>query len=466
MRKQVTFLTVLFFVCFYSLSFAKKPNILLIVTDQHSGVITSQYGYPHINTPGIDKVASQGVAFTRSYTPYPVCMSMRAALITGVMPSKSSDHTTSYTSIGTRAEQAGYATAYYGKWHVAHTHMDEVEDWHGFQDYDDHRQDTEIKEWSVDYLKREHEKPFFLVTSFLNPHNCCELARSMAGLKKGVKYTDGAVEENMPIDKCPPLPVNFAIPDGEAEGFSCRRWPDTTNLKQFGKHPVKYWDDDRWRQYMYGYDRLVEKVDAHVLDIMNTLEEEGLLENTIVLYTSDHGDGHASHQWNQKMTFYEESVNVPFIISWKGKTKAGVIDRDMLVSNGLDIYPTLCNIMGVDYGKEILGEDILPSALDSKDAKPLDRDYVVSEINQKTKKNGKNVTFVGRMVVSAGFKYILFDGGENREQFFDLNKDSGEMNNLINHKKYMKKVKDHRAMLKEWIARSDDAFKVTNIPEL
>lgn len=462
--------TVFFLICVFVYSipsvFAQKPNVLLIVTDQHSGVITSQYGYPYITTPGIDKIASQGVAFTRSYTTYPVCMSMRATLITGVMASKSSPSLSSYTSIGTKAEEAGYATAYYGKWHVGHSKMDKTEDWHGFEKYSDMRQDTDIKNKSVDYLKQEHDKPFFMVTSFLNPHNCCELARSMSGLKKKVKYTDGAVEENMDIDQCPPLPANFAIPEGEAEGFSCRRWPDTTNLTQYGKHPVKYWDENRWRQYMYGYDQLVEKVDAHVLDMMNTLEAQGLLENTIVIYTSDHGDGHASHQWNQKMTFYEESVNVPFVVSWKGQTRAGVIDRETLISNALDLYPTLCKVMGVEYGDEIFGEDILPQTLAHNKKKTLKRDYVVSEINQNTTKKGEKVTFVGRMIVTEDYKYILFDGGENREQFFDLKKDAGEMVNESANSKYKKEVKMHRAMLKEWIERTDDEFSTTNIPSV
>lgn len=459
----IVIVSVLF--CCSSIVKAKSPNILLIVTDQHSGVVTTQNGYPYITTPGIDKVASQGVAFTRSYTPYPVCQAMRSALITGVMPSKSINDVTAYTSIGAKAKEAGYATAYYGKWHVAHSHMDDVEAWHGFDVYIDHRQDTETKEWSVDYLKQDHDKPFFLVTSFLNPHNCCELARNMSGLKKGIKYTDGAVEENMDLDKCPPLPDNFAIPEGEAEGFSCRRCPDSTDLKNYGKHPVKYWDNDRWRQYMYGYDKLVEKVDAHVLEIMTTLEEEGLLENTIVIYTSDHGDGHASHQWNQKMTFYEESVNVPFIVSWKGKTKAGVIDKKTLINNGLDIYPTICAIMGVSYGDEIVGENILPNVLKKSEKKPVYRDYVVSEINQITQKKGKKVTFVGRMVVSEDFKYILFDGGENPEQLFDLKKDRGELINCVANPKYKRELQKHRAMLKEWVEETDDVFAVATIPE-
>lgn len=445
-------------------SLAQKPNVLLIITDQHAGLITTQSDYPYVKTPGIDKIASYGVAFTRTYTPYPVCVAMRASLMTGIMPHKSVPALTEYTSIGDVAKKGGYTTAYFGKWHVGNSKIKKVADWHGFEEYDGTHQDTKVKNLTIDYLKKEHEEPFFMVTSFLNPHNCCELARSMAGMKQKINYTDGGVEENMNVDECPPLPANFAIPEGEAEGFYCRRFPDTTNMTQFGKHPVKYWDNDRWRQYMYGYDRLVEKVDAHVLDIMNVLEEEKLLENTMVIYTSDHGDGHASHMWNQKMTFYEESVNVPFVVAWKGQTRAGVIDKKTLINNTLDLYATLSNLFEVESDTDRYGIDLMPSVLKKSKEKAQKRTYVASEINQNTIKDGKKVTFVGRMIVSEDYKYILFDSGENREQFFDIKKDKGEMTNLINNTQYTKQINRHKDMLREWISESNDVFSSESIP--
>jgi len=438
------------------------PNILLIITDQHSGLFMTQAGYPYIRTPGIDKLADQGVTFTRSYCTYPVCVAARASFMTGVMPSKSSDNLTSYPSIGKTIRDSGYETAYYGKWHVASSKIKKVETWHGFDVYEDLRNDTRIKDLTVDYLKQDHEKPFFIVTSFMNPHDCCELARNISGL--GDDYHDGPVEEKMDVAACPPLPANFDIPPDEAEGFSTRRWPDTTDLVNFGKHPVKYWGETEWRQYMYGYDRLVEKVDAHVEDIVDEMERQGLLENTVIIYTADHGDGHASHQWNQKMTFYEESINVPFIVSWKGHTTAGKIDRETLVSNGLDLYPTICKLAGIPWPEELHGSDLTSFAL--KDAKRSSgkRAYVVSEINQKEKNKGGKRVFAGRMLVTEGYKYILFDGGENREQLFDMKKDPGEMHPVTQNPKYKKQLDAHRQFLKEWIEETSDDFLAENIP--
>ncbi|HKI88394.1 MAG TPA: sulfatase-like hydrolase/transferase, partial [Draconibacterium sp.] len=355
-----------------------RPNILLLITDEHSGKVMTQTGYPYVETPGIDKLAAEGVTFTRSYCTYPVCVASRASIITGMMPGKSNTKKlTSYPSIGNVIKNAGYQTAYFGKWHVAKSKMDKVADWHGFESYVDERHDSVAERLTTDFLKQKHEKPFFLVASFLNPHDCCELARNIAGLKD--IYRDGPVEEKMDINQCPPLPANFAIPPDEPEGFYCRRNPDSTDLAHYGTHPVKYWNNTKWRQYIYGYDRLLEKADNHILNIVNVLAKQGLLDNTIIFYTSDHGDGHASHMWNQKMNFYEEVINVPFIVSWKGHTNAGVIDSHTLVSIGLDLFPTICKMAGVSYSKSLPGEDVSPYFLKNPDQKPEQRNYVVSE---------------------------------------------------------------------------------------
>jgi len=441
-----------------------RPNILLLISDQHSGKIMTQTGYPYIKTPGIDKLAAEGVTFTRNYCAYPVCVASRASIMTGMMPSKSHADLTAYPSIGTLMKNAGYETAYFGKWHVSNSKIGKVAEWHGFESYKDEMNDSNTEKMSVEFLSLKHIKPFFLVTSYLNPHDCCELARNISNL--GDDYHDGPVEEKMNVNGCPPLPTNFAIPTDEPKGFYCRRTPDSTDVVQFGKHPVKYWGEKEWRQYMYGYDRLVEKMDDHILNVINTLEKQGLLENTIIFYTADHGDGHASHQWNQKMNFYEEVINVPFVVSWKGHTKAGFIDSKTLTSSGLDIFPTICSIAGINVEKALQGKDVSPWFMKNSKVASEVRSYVVSELNQSEKDEdagGKNV-MVGRMVVSENLKYFLFDSGENREQLFDLTKDPGELHPVTNVPAYKKQLLAHRQMLNDWITKTSDNFPVDKIP--
>ncbi|GAG73074.1 unnamed protein product, partial [marine sediment metagenome] len=232
-------------------------------------------------------------------------------------------------------------------------------------------------------------------------------------------------------------------------GFSLRRNPER-GTAAFGKHPTADWTEDQWRQYIYGYDRLLEMVDAHIKLVIDELENQGLLENTMIIYTSDHGDGHASHKWNQKMTFYEEAINVPFIVSWKGKTRAGYVDEATLSSTGLDIFPTILSAAGVPIPESLLGLDLTPQVLADSGGETLpERTYVVSEINQQKLK--------GRMVVTADYKYILFDGGANPEQLFDLANDPGELWPVTYQPEYREQLIAHRNMLLEWNDRIDDA---------
>lgn len=436
------------------------PNILVIITDQHSGPVMTQRGYSHIKTPGIDKLAEQGVTFTRGYCAYPVSMSSRRSMMTGIMPGICSD-VTAYPSIGKTLNTAGYETGYFGKWHVGSTDIDEVKDWHGFETYEDGHDDTEITNWSLDFMKQERENPFFMVTSFQNPHDACELARIISGVNDN--YHDGAVEEAMDLEFCPPLPGNFAIPLSEAEGFYGRRFQEPGD-NYWKAHPTIDWTSTEWRQYIYGYDRLLEKVDAHIEEIVDELDSLGILENTVVIYTSDHGDGHASHQWNQKKTFYEESINIPFVVSWKGQTKAGIIDEETLVNSGLDLYPTILKLAGLAVPESLHGRDLGPGFLQDAGGEPaVSRKYVVSEISQKIYTGNTPGDFTGRMLVTNNLKYILFNKGVNREQLFDLENDPGELEPVTDNPDYLDQLSSCRQMLKEWVLTIGDDFDVDKI---
>jgi arylsulfatase A-like enzyme len=214
---------------------------------------------------------------------------------------------------------------------------------------------------------------------------------------------------------------------------------------------------------MWGYDRLLEMVDEHIDQVMDELEEQGLLDDTVIIYTSDHGDGHAAHQWNQKMTFYEESINVPFIISWRGRTRAGVIDEATLSSTGLDIFSTILSLGGVPVPGNLHGIDMTPAVLAESTGRSLpERSYVVSEINQLG-------GIKGRMVVTQDYKYMLFDSGENREQLFDRVNDPGEMKPVTYHPEYRAQLLAHRDMLLDWDRKIGDtdfqpAGKFPDIP--
>jgi len=152
------------------------------------------------------------------------------------------------------------------------------------------------------------------------------------------------------------------------------------------------------------------------------------------------------------------------MVSWKGKTKAGIIDDTTLVSNGLDIYPTILRMAGLPVPLSLHGVDLSPNTLqDPGEDNPVSRDYVVSEIEQKIYKGHTRGTFTGRMVVTDSFKYILFDKGVNREQLFDISYDPGELNPVTDYPDYLHDLTSCREILKEWVTTTEDDFNVDDI---
>ncbi len=465
----VTLIISTFFSLAGATSAGDRPNILLIVNDQHNGSVMTQRGYPYIDTPAIDRLAEQGVTFTRAYTPYPICKAMRYSLMTGMMVSQvcpdctgKFQNVTSRKSLGMRMKEAGYATAYFGKWHVGQTGLDQVADWHGFDTYIDHSSskggDTYTRNNILEWLREERKEPFFLVASFMNPHDSAELGRAIAGFTEDITFKDEPVDwQGVDVEKdAPPLPANFGVMENEPEGFTIRR-PQGPEERYWSSHPTAEWTEEDWRRYMWGYDRLVEMMDAHVGQVLDELTKQGLMEDTVIIFTSDHGDGHASHRWNMKMSFYEEAVNIPFIVTWKGRTRAGVIDDQTLISNTLDINTTLLSLAGVEPPQHFRGLDVMPLVLeDPGESVFTPRDFVVTEMLQ------RDIT--GRMVAGPDYKYILFDGGKNPEVLIDLVNDPGELWPVTRDPAYGDKLNMARQTLRDWVRDTGDTFDISSMP--
>ena len=140
-------------------------------------------------------------------------------MMTGLMPSKAPD-ITQHPSNGKTLSGAGYEAVYHGKWHVGETRIDKSAEWHGFETYDGRQRDTTTRERVVDFIKQEHDKPFFLVTSFMNPHDACELARNMSGIEDD--YKDVPIDVNVAVDLTPPQPGELSTKSGRLLG--CRRF--------------------------------------------------------------------------------------------------------------------------------------------------------------------------------------------------------------------------------------------------
>ncbi len=452
MRKIRFFLSLAFNALFLT-GFAQngsRPNILLIITDQQTAEAMSIAGNTDLHTPAMDKLARNGVRFTKAYCAQPLCTPSRSAIFSGKMPfetgfvgnvpEKDGQWPDSLLMMGKIFKNGGYQTGYVGKWHlpVPATKISQ----HGFEyiqntnflDYND----AGTPAYCARFIKENKEKPFLLVASFLNPHDICEWAR-------GETLKMDLLEDAPPADQCPQLPANWKIPANEPQivreqqKVSARTYPSVN------------WNAGRWRQYRWAYNRLVEKVDGYIGMVLASLKKYGLEKNTIIIFTADHGDGYAGHSWNQKQILYEEASKVPFIIAkiddWKPRTD------DMLVCNGTDMIPTICGLAGIAKPKYLKGIDISKKLNNPQQNL---RDTLVIETDFAD--NEELLGISGRAVITKDFKYIVYNKGEIKEQLFDLIKDPGEMDNLAVDHQYKKKLIAMRAYLKRWCRANGDKF--------
>jgi arylsulfatase A-like enzyme len=429
----------------------KMPNILFIITDQHTADVMSCAGNNDVSTPAIDRLAEHGVRFTRAYVTHPLCIPSRASFMTGKMPSQCRSNVQSHSTLGTYMKNAGYDTGYFGKWHILPSRETRTNHaWHGFDTIDTRGLDPVKTENSIAFLKQKRDQPFFMISSFMNPHDICAWARIHSGREDEME--NGDIGSAPDPSQCPTLPANFDPPKNEPKVV--RERLVSNERARTSVHPTGDWKEDDWRQYRWAYCRLVELVDSHIGKLLDVLEETGQLEDTLIVYSSDHGDGNGAHGWNQKVVLYEEAVRVPFIVSWKGHTQAGITD-DALVSMNLDLLPTCCDFAGVKLEDGLRGRSVRDQIMD-RSLSGQGHPFVVSET-----KLFDDIT--GRMLTSGRYKYIVYSQGENPVQLFDLQNDPGEMTSLAHNPEYRSELVRHRTMLSDWTHSIGDSFSLDHV---
>ena len=419
----------------------KQPNILLIMTDQQQAAALSCSGNPEIKTPAMDSIAEQGTRCSDAYTTFPLCVPARSSLFTGQMPSTIGSM---YNGpgipedrvehcLGNVFKNAGYTTAYAGKWHAPEIAMQPQYGFERICGFDD----TNVANACVEFLGRKQHAPFFLVASFDNPHNICEHGRDQ-------NLPWGPIPDCEP-DQYPNLPPNFAIAPFEPDVVDiCAR--DMPRMAHRGRLTP-----ERWRKYRHAYFRLVEKVDSEIGRILDALRKNRLADDALVIFTSDHGEHAGAHQLGQKTFLYEEAVRVPFLMCWPGRIPAGAV-RSELVSVGLDVYPTLCQTCGIEPPTECPGLNLMNLFQDQAECEWRDQVVTQTTLRQCSEPNRAR----GRMLRTERYKYILYDWGEYREQLFDLRADPGEMVNLAVEARYAKPLQDHRDRLHAWMLEHGD----------
>ena len=445
---------------------AAKPNILFIITDQQfADAMSCRMGKEFINTPNMDRLAQTGTLFTRAYSSNPLCMPWRNSVFTGRYPHetrvtanafpKGGVDPKDFACMGTYFRDAGYDAAYSGKWHLCFKASKLSE--HGFEivtDKDKENHDEGVTKGALNFLARPHDKPFVLVASFLNPHNICQWSRRLAGRDEKDEVLDcGEIGEPPPLEKLPPLPANLAPAKNEPDSMTLMR---RAYQVEDGAFPVSKFTAEDWRKERWGYYRMVEKVDAEIGKVLAALREAGLEDNTLIVFTSDHGECAGAHGFNQKTVLYDESARIPLIITCKGRTAGKTSDK--LVNTGIDLLPTMLDFAGLEIPKKLPGRSLLPLALGKSAA--AWRDYVVVQNNmtQTGEVDGIRPEIQGRMVRTDRYKYCVFSEGQQRESLIDMQADPGETTDLATDPKYREVLLQHRALLAQFSKEHNDTL--------
>ena len=432
----------------------EKPNIIVIITDQLSSESMSfNLGDKYLKTPNIDYLAEHGVTFTNAYCANPLCVPSRSSMFTGRYPHELKIQNNNekmvdpdkYPSLGTIFKNAGYATGYVGKWHLPYDRN--VPESHGFSYLPDKKGnglDSLSPGLAIKFLEKKHKKPFLLVVSFMNPHNICQWPR-------GQELPDGPIGNPPLPELCPPLRANYMPSKNETDIMQLMR----TSYQKSKMFPVGDFADNKWRQYIWAYYRVIEKVDGEIGKVLQYVRESGLDKNTLIVFLSDHGDCQGAHHWNQKTVFYEEAAKVPFILSYKGINPQ---KSNYLVQTGIDLMPTLCDFAEIPIPKKSSGVSLKKAV--TGESTLFNRNYVVvsDDMVQGEEVNGFKPEPEGRMLRNERFKYWIYNEGMQRETLYDLQNDPGEMVNLAGDPKYLDELKTCRNEMREWATKNKDPY--------
>ena len=410
----------------------EKPNVLFIAIDDLNDWIGCLGGHPDTITPNIDRLAGQGVLFTRAYCSAPACNPSRASLLTGIRPSTSGVYLNSQPwrpvmphaiTLPRHFKDHGYhvegrGKIFHGRWSqdetAWHTYIKRGNDpepktkplngipntahfdWGPIDVADEEMDDTKVVQWASDFLSRKHGKPFFLACGLFRPHLPWYAPKHYFDKFPPERITLPNVNEN-DLDDIPPAGVKMAKPQGDHK---------------------KVTESDNWRKAVSGYLSCINFTDTNVGRLLNALEKSEYAGNTIVVLWGDHGWHLGEKLHWRKFALWEEATRMPIIIYAPGMTGNGSkCERTVSL---LDLYPTLAELCGLSALTAWEGDSLVP-LLKKPDAKW----------------NRPALTTYGRnnhSIRSERWRYIRYADGT--EELYDHENDPLEWTNLANQPKF------------------------------
>lgn len=455
----------------------KPPNILILLADQWSGESLGLLGKEKVQTPYLDSFGKESLVLTQMASNFPVCSPARAMILTGKYPMKNNVYTnvnSSSAPFGVELpatitcwsdilKENNYSNGYIGKWHLDSPHEPLIptsnnigkvawnewtpfdkrhgfDYWYGYGTYDQHDRpmywDNDAPRDSFHYVNQwgpEHEadkalaffknenkvrdinKPFSLVVSMNPPHSEYKtVPQRYYGLYKNI-------------------PMQTLLTDGDIP-------PAGTEMGDFYRDNIKY------------YYANITGVDEQMGRIIKGLKDAGELDNTIVLITADHGNCLGKHDEISKNNIYEPSINIPFIIYWKGKILPGIDSK--YLGSLTDIFPTLLDLAGLknEIPADIDGKSYAGYFMNRKGELPKEQFILGNIVSSNV---DKNTGFRG--LRTAQYKFAYSRKGKKLEGFlFDLKKDPFEQNNL--YSKEDPRVIEMKKTLVKYLKQTNDPF--------
>lgn len=504
--------TFLFIQIHGSLQAQKKKNILFIITDQQRYDALSIAGNTVLETPNLDRLAKQGAYFKNAYTPVAVCGPTRSCILTGTTIGTNGVTTNDKTyyykdepvmTMKTFDEiltENGYHCEYYGKWHVLASHAAVYKNpnkyakngkymfgpegqSYMYKDYLDEvypkrePQGVELldnftqRPYTPDPLDVNFGKSYELVKKedkkFSQPnfHGKSSIPHEQTITAFYAKKTIDAIERlknkpfsitasfhfpHAPMIPSPPYYGMYPAQDMKAPISIHDDMKNSPYSNANGRKNLPEFADEEKIKYMISnYYGLIKEIDVWMGKIMDKLDETGLADDTLIIFTSDHGEMLGAHGMREKNVFYEESSHVPLIIRMPNQIKQNTTVNGY-VSN-VDLFATIMDYLKVgNYKSE--GES-LRDLIEGKATKH--GEYVVTEWDY----NGP--TSPNYMIVKAGWKLMVpyTEDSKVLNALYDLNTDPYEMNNLLgitpNRKEYEQKAEELRSCLLEWLQKNN-----------
>lgn len=456
------------------------PNLVFIMADQFRADAMGCMKKEPVKTPSLDELAAEGILFTNAISSYPVSSPARAMLMTGMYPtankviSNCNSETAPYgieLPTETRCwsdvlKEQGYQTGYIGKWHldspykpfvntynnkgkVAWNEWCEPERRHGF-DY-----------WTAYGTYDNHLKPMYWNTTA--PRDSFYYVNQWGPeyeATKAIEFIDRQQQSDQPfalvVSMNPPHTGYDLVPDKYKEIY--RNLDVETLCANRPSLPAKGTKmGDYYRKNIRDYYACITGVDEHVGRIVDALKANKLFDNTIIVFTSDHGINMGVHEIPGKDIYYDESMRIPMIISWPNGLKPR--KDDQLMPAFADLYPSLLSMMG--FKKEIPAEvqtfDLSAEIIKGDGKKDLIQPYYYVQYNNQ--KSG----YRGLRTATHTYAVHATNGVIDEVILFDRKKDPYQMNNIATQQP--KLVQQLKVQLKLWLTQTNDSFATYLINE-